>query len=102
PALYAASFSTGATTWSGNPVQLAGFSSRGPVTIDGSGRIKPDIAAPGVNVNSALNDTDTTYSGQTWSGTSMAGPHVVGTVALLWSAHPELERNIAATKALLE
>ncbi|HEY8686953.1 MAG TPA: S8 family serine peptidase, partial [Chloroflexota bacterium] len=102
PAHYAASFSTGATTWSGNPVTLAGFSSRGPVTIDGSGRIKPDIAAPGVNVNSALNGSDTQYSGQTWSGTSMAGPHVVGTVALLWSAHPELERNIAATKALLE
>ena len=31
----------------------------------------------------------------------MAGPHVVGVVALLWQAHPALSRDIAATKALL-
>jgi hypothetical protein len=31
----------------------------------------------------------------------MAGPHVVGVVALLWSARPDLVRNIAATKQLL-
>jgi subtilisin family serine protease len=32
----------------------------------------------------------------------MAGPHVVGVVALLWSARPALARNIAATKMLLQ
>ena len=32
----------------------------------------------------------------------MAGPHVVGVVALLWSARPQLVRDIAATKAILE
>ena len=32
----------------------------------------------------------------------MAGPHVVGVVALLWSAIPSMERDIAGTKALLE
>jgi subtilisin family serine protease len=32
----------------------------------------------------------------------MAGPHVVGVVALLWSARPALERNIAATRTLLQ
>ena len=31
----------------------------------------------------------------------MAGPHVVGVVALLWSARPEPGRDIAATKQLL-
>ena len=30
------------------------FSSRGPVTVDGSSRIKPDIVAPGVDVLSSL------------------------------------------------
>ena len=32
----------------------------------------------------------------------MAGPHVVGVVALLWSARPQLLRNIAATKSILQ
>jgi subtilisin family serine protease len=32
----------------------------------------------------------------------MAGPHVVGVVALLWSANPALIGDIAATEAILE
>ena len=31
----------------------------------------------------------------------MAGPHVVGVVALLWSARPEYVRQIAASQQLL-
>src|SRR5204863_6527494 len=98
PAIYDASFSTAAIDSGAN---LAGFSSRGPVTVDGSNRLKPDIAAPGVNVRSSMNTSDTAYQGG-WSGTSMAGPHVVGVVALIWSAFPDMERDIAGTKALLE
>ena len=45
PAIYQAAFSTGALNTGQSSV--ASFSSRGPVTVDGSGRIKPDIAAPG-------------------------------------------------------
>jgi serine protease AprX len=96
PAIYAAAFSTGAVY---DADFLAPFSSRGPVTIDGSGRIKPDIVASGVNVRSSVNNSDSAYS--FFTGTSMAGPHVVGVVALLWSARPELARDIAATKQLL-
>ena len=97
PAIYNASYSTAALNT--GTTTVAGFSSRGPVTIDGSGRIKPNIAAPGNPSRSSTNSSDTAYA--SFSGTSMAGPHVVGVVALLWSAHPELVRDIAATKAVL-
>jgi subtilisin family serine protease len=96
-AIYEVSFSTGAYNISN---ALAGFSSRGPVTVDGSNRLKPNISAPGVNVRSATNASDTSYSA--FSGTSMAGPHVSGVVALLWSARPHLVRDIQGTKNVLQ
>jgi subtilisin family serine protease len=93
-ALYDEVFTVGAIDENGI---LADFSSRGPVTADGSGRLKPDVVAPGVNVLSA-------YPGGTYAyndGTSMAGPHVVGVVALLWSANPALIGDIDRTEQIL-
>jgi len=97
PAIYSASFTVGAYDINN---QLASFSSRGPSTYYTPSLLKPNISAPGVNVRSSYNSSDTAYANV--NGTSMAGPHVVGAVALLWSARPQLVRDIAATKALLQ
>ncbi|ETW05550.1 hypothetical protein H310_03300 [Aphanomyces invadans] len=61
---------------------LAYFSSLGPAVTY---RIKPDISAPGDWVTSAGNYDDTGLS--TMSGTSMAAPHISGSIALYLSAH---------------
>jgi len=92
--LYDSVFSVGAIDQFGD---MASFSSRGPVTADGSGRTKPDIVAPGVQILSAT--PQGTYA--QFDGTSMAGPHVAGVVALIWSAQPDLIGDIDATEQLI-
>jgi serine protease AprX len=98
-AIYAESFSVGATDSSDG---IAGFSSRGPVTIDGSNRRKPDVSAPGVNIRSSLRGGGYNALGTGWSGTSMAGPHVAGAVALLISAYPGLAGKVDQIENILE
>ena len=74
---------------------LSYFSSRGPTR---DGRIKPDITAPGAWIASAMSSSAPAADYLTCPdgvhtlllGTSMAAPHVTGTVALMLSIDPTL------------
>jgi serine protease AprX len=97
PGIYEATYSVGALNTGTDTI--ASFSSRGPVTTDGSGRIKPDIAAPGNPTRSCTNDTDSSYAA--FAGTSMATPHIAGAMALLWNAIPSLRHQLTASRDAL-
>src|SRR4051812_49094363 len=55
-----------------------------------------EVAAPGVNVLSTYNSSDTSYT--TLSGTSMATPHVAGVAAVIFDRNPSLTAAQARDK----
>ncbi len=95
PGIYDSSVTVGNTD---NNDLINPSSSRGPVTIDGSGRLKPDISAPGTSIRSSIPVNQYTYM----SGTSMAAPHVSGLVALLISASPALRGQVDQIESLIK
>ncbi|MBK8841338.1 MAG: S8 family peptidase [Saprospiraceae bacterium] len=95
PGMLDEAFSIGATDFQDT---IAGFSSRGAVSADGSFRLKPDVSAPGVNVLSSVPNNGYNY----YSGTSMAGPHVAGLVALMVGANPLLAGQVDTIQEIIK
>jgi hypothetical protein len=88
------------TTPAPGPLRVAGFSSRGPGSAGPADALKPDVAAPGVGIVSAVSPP--ADFGRLWdlaSGTSMAAPQVAGFAADIMSMHPSW--SPAAVKSAL-
>jgi len=94
PAIYEESLTVSATDDSDF---ITSFSSRGPVVVDGSGRLKPDVCAPAVAVRSSWPGGGYSYL----TGTSTAAPLVAGLVALLVAADTNLAGDVDQLESLI-
>jgi subtilisin family serine protease len=62
--------------------------------------LKPQVLAPGVNIRSSVNTSDSSY--ESWAGTSMSSPHVTGLIALIVQAAPCLAGDYATIETIIE
>jgi len=80
-----------------NSGELYPSSGKGPGI---GGIVKPDFVAPSFAINSALSAADTGHDAYTrLTGTSMATPHVAGSIALLLSTGSEASKVQAALQS---
>jgi serine protease AprX len=93
-AVFEGTFTVGSTTSSDG---ISSFSNHGPVKNYGT-RISPDISAPGSGIYSSIPGGG--Y--KNLDGTSMAGPHVAGLVALIISANPALAGKVATIEDIIQ
>jgi hypothetical protein len=101
PGDYGQVLTTGSVNHAGGiiPGTTTAFSSRGPSSLY-PGDFLPDIMAPGESIRSSLPGGNNYAS---WSGTSMAGPHVTALVGLMWQASPVLRGDVSTTvQAILD
>jgi subtilisin family serine protease len=94
PAACPSAFSVGATDAAD---KIASSSSRGPVKWKSITLVKPEVSAPGVDIFSS--DKGSSY--RTRSGTSMAAPHVVGSLALLFQYFPIISAEEVTKKLVM-
>jgi len=94
-AIYESSLVVGAFA---NDDNISGFSSSGPVLNFKKNRIKPDVVAPGSDIVSRIPAGILVG----WNGTSMAGPHVAGLVALIINANPALNGQVEKIKKIIK
>lgn len=97
PGIYPSALASGAFDHND---QIVSFSSRGPVAVDGSGRRKPDLTAPGWRIFSSVSGGG--YADINWSGTSMASAHTAGAAALVLQAQPALIGDLNGLAQLLQ
>lgn len=90
-----------------NNGQYAYHSNKGPTDnpdsinpIEGFEDMKPQFVAPGVDIRSSVNDSDTSY--EWYTGTSMSAPHVSGLVSMIIQAGPCLKGNYGAIETIIE
>jgi len=76
------------------PITVGYFSSYGPTR---DGRLKPEVAAPGVSIDAARGGTANDVRKE--DGTSMAAPHVTGAIALLLSRTAKSQQEQAIPTA---